>query len=205
MKRGESLMRLKAKTAMALLPLLCAGLAAASGRPFVCAELEDAKPEGLMAYLQHDRTTLKPDCAFFAIERIGLKHYRPAVRTLIAYLDYRVPADPAEANLPPIGRPHSLGYTYPASDALFEIGQAAFPDLVEAIGDPKTTDVAWRNAIQTLHDIGREDVPGAVSLLYKASKASENSDAAYRLRQAAWRMADMCRGAIETACRQALR
>jgi hypothetical protein len=205
MMRDQVLMRLKARTAIALLPLLYAGVAAANGRPFVCAELENAKAEGLLAYLQRDRPSLKPECAFYAMEQVGLKHYQPAVRTLIAYLDYPVPADPAEANLPPIGRPRMLGYTYPASTALLDIGQAAVPDLIEAIGDPKTAEVIWRNAIQTLHDVCSEDVPGAVSRLYRASKASGNSDVSYRLRQAAWRMADLCYGDIANACREALR
>ena len=161
---------LNVRFAAGILAAFCFGTASGAPAAFSCAELEGAKPEVHLEYLQRDRSALRPDCIFYAIDQIGLKHYAPAVKTLIKYLDYRVHEDPSKAGLPVIMRIPTLGSLYPAITALFEIGKPAVSGLVGAIAGPDTTDVARSNAIEALFLIHREDVSEAVALLNRASK-----------------------------------
>jgi hypothetical protein len=195
---------LNAHFAAGILAAFCFGTASGAPAAFSCAELEGAKPEVHLEYLQRDRSALKPDCIFYAIDQIGLKHYAPAIKTLIGYLDYPVPEDPAKARWPVIMRIPTLGSLYPAITALFEIGKPAIPDLVDSIADPDMTDVARSNAIEALFLIHREGVSEAVALLNRASKESTDWQASQRLMDAARRMADMCRGPAINSCMKAL-
>ena len=195
---------LNAHFAAGILAAFCFGTASGAPAAFSCAELEGAKPEVHLEYLQRDRSALKPDCIFYAMDQIGLKHYAPAVKTLIKYLDYRMPEDPAKAGLPVIMRIPTLGSLYPAITALFEIGKPAALDLVGSIADPDTPDVARSNGIEALFLIHREDVSEAVALLNRASKESTDWQASQRLLDAARRMADMCRGPAINSCMKAL-
>ena len=183
-----------------ILAAFCFGTASGAPPAFSCAELEGAKPEVHLEYLQRDHSALRPDCIFYAIDQIGLKHYAPAVK----YLDYRVHEDPTKAHLPVIMRIPTPGSLYPAITALFEIGKPAVPDLVGAIAGPDTTDVARSNSIEALFLIHREDVSEAVALLNRASRESADRQASQRLMDAARRMADMCRGPAINSCMNAL-
>ena len=195
---------MNAHFAAGILAAFCFGTASGAPAAFSCAELEGAKPEVHLEYLQRDRSALKPDCIFYAIDQIGLKHYAPAIKTLIRYLDYPVPEDPAKARWPVIMRIPTLGSLYPAITALFEIGKPAIPDLVDSIADPDMTDVARSNAIEALFLIHREDVSEAVALLNRAGKESADRLASQRLMDAARRMADKCRGPAISSCMKAL-
>jgi hypothetical protein len=190
--------------AAGILAAVCFGTASGAPAAFSRAELEGAKPEVHLEYLQRDRSALKPDCIFYAMDQIGLKHYAPAVKTLIKYLDYRVPEDPAKARWPVVMRFRMLSDIYPATGALFDIGKPAIPDLVASIADPDTSDVARSNAIEALFWIHREDVSEAVALLNRASKESKDWQASQRLMDAARRMADKCRGPAINSCMNAL-
>jgi hypothetical protein len=189
--------------AAGILAAFCFGTASGAPAAFSCAELEGAKPEVHLEYLQRDRSALKPDCIFYAMDQIGLKHYAPAIKTLIRYLDYPVPEDPAKARWPVMRIP-TLGSLYPAITALFEIGKPAALDLAGSIADPDTPDVARSNAIEALFLIHREGVSEAVALLNRASKESTDWQASQRLLDAARRMADMCRGPAISSCMKAL-
>jgi hypothetical protein len=190
--------------AAGILAALCFGSASGAPAVFSCAELEGAKAEVHLEYLQRDRSALKPDCIFYAMDQIGLKHYAPAVKTLIKYLDYRVPEDPSKAGLPVIMRIPTLGSLYPAIPALFEIGKPAALDLVGSIADPDTPDVARSNGIEALFLIHREDVSEAVALLNRAGRESADRLASQRLMDAARRIADKCRGPAISSCMKAL-
>jgi hypothetical protein len=195
---------LNARFAAGILAAFWFGTASGAAAAFSCAELEGAKPEVHLEYLQRDRSALRPDCIFYAMEQIGLKHYAPAVKTLIKYLDYRVPEDPTKARWAVVMRIPMLSDIYPATGALFDIGKPAIPDLVGAIAGPDTSDVARSNAIEALFLIHREDVSEAVALLNRASKESTDWQASQHLMDAARRMADKCRGPAINSCMKAL-
>ena len=183
---------------------LCLGVgpcAVAGGRS--CPELEGAKPQAHLEYLQRDRSTLTPACIAYAADQLGLHQYSPAVKTLVKYLDYRLPEDPARAHLAVISRTPTLGTIYPATTALFEIGEPAVPDLVEAIASSTTSDVARDNAREVVFLIYRSDVAQSVRVLIRASKASSDWEASMRLYNAARETAVKC-GESRNTCMNAL-
>jgi hypothetical protein len=196
---------LKKKVVIFAFASLCIGAGAgeaADGR--LCAELHDAKPQAHLEYLQRDRSTLTAPCIAHAAEQIGLHQYIPAVKTLVRYLDYRLPEDPSRAHRPVISKLPTLGTIYPVIDALFEIGQPAVPDLVEAIASSATSDTARENAVQVVVLIYRSDVAESVRVLMRASKASPDPEASMRLYDAARKTADMCKEPMRNSCMNAL-
>jgi hypothetical protein len=100
--------------------------------------------------------------------------------------------------------PRTLGSIYPATTALFEIGKPAVPDLVEAIANSATSEIARSNAVATVFDIYRSDVTESVQVLMRASKASPDREASMRLYDAARKAADMCRQPGHNSCMSAL-
>jgi hypothetical protein len=98
----------------------------------------------------------------------------------------------------------TLGTIYPATTALFEIGKPAVPDLVEAIANSATSEIARSNAVATVFDIYRSDVAESVRVLMRASKASPDREASMRLYDAARKAADMCRQPGHNSCMSAL-
>ncbi len=104
-----------------ILFMIWLGSAGQAATPPSCAELEGAKPQVQLQYLQHDPASLDPKCIAYAMDQIGLKHYAPAIRTLITYLDYRLPDDPTKPPRALISRTLTLGDTYPACSAVLGI------------------------------------------------------------------------------------
>jgi len=191
------------RLAAGVLAGLCLAPASASPATFSCPALNGAKPEAHLEYLQRERSTLSPDCISSAMDQLGLKHYAPAVKTLIAYLDYRLPDDPAKKRGIIIHIP-TLGDTYPASTALFRIGKPATPNLVEAIANISTSDIARTNAIETLFVIHSGKLSELVTILNRASKESKDLKASDRLRDAAREITYRCQGPDIPLCLAAL-
>lgn len=178
------------------------GASYASPTAYSCAEIDGAKPQRLLEYIQGDRPTLKLGCVVLALQR--LNHYPPAVKALIKYLDYAVPEDPSRAHGPTIARIPTVGERYPAVTSLFEIGRPAAPDLVTAIGEESTSEVARGNAIETLFEIYSGNLAEAVALLHRASVRASGTRSEYLLLDSARNLAGKCRGDGVNACLKAL-
>ncbi len=173
-----------------------------------CAELEGAKPQAHLEYLQRDRSTLNPSCIINAMGEISLAiegqrfdRHTEGVKTL-TYLDYRVPDESKLSGALSLNR-----NPYPASNALSIIGKPVVPALIEAIANSATSDIARSNAIGVIVALhSREDLSEAVRVLRRAAKAKESADweASQRLSDAAQKTAGMCRGLMTNACMDAL-
>ena len=182
---------------------LTSGLALAFGSE-TCPQLERMNPETQLEYLQRDRSALTENCTAYAIELVGRRRSPQVTTTLIRFLDFARPADPARAHLPVNFRIPTLGSIFPATDALFEIGKPAIPDLVKAIAMHSTSDTARNNAIQVIFQIYREDVAEAVRVLNRAAKTSTEWEASQRLFDAAQKTAAMCKEPMRNLCMNAL-
>lgn len=169
-----------------------------------CVELKDSKPAELVAYLQADRSGLKPECIAYAADKIGLYRYAPGVQILIQYIDYRLPVDPRKARSPAVGRAPTLGTIYPATDALLEIGKPAIPSLVQVVAARASSDTARTNAAFVLFEIHGLKVADAVRVLVQASHQAEDRETKFRLFEAARKVADMCKGESQNSCINAL-
>jgi hypothetical protein len=82
----------------------------------------------MLAYLQQDRGTLPYSCIETAIRHLAEARYKPAIKTLIEYLDLKEPG-PQHVFRP--GQP--TAGLYPAAVALSRMGDAAIPYLKRAI------------------------------------------------------------------------
>jgi len=195
----------KRSTGMVRLAGLWLGVSARVIAQTPCAELEGATPQALLEYLQGDRSSLKPACVThaminmsLAIDKKSFDRRAEAIKTLVGFLDYRLPDES------PLQRAISLNRSpIPAYDALFIIGKPVVPSLIEAIASSVTSDIPRANAIEVVFAIySREDLPEAVRVLKWASeaKSSTDSEAYYRLRDAARKLAGKCKGEIEYAC-----
>jgi hypothetical protein len=174
-----------------------------------CVELEGAKLQAQMEYLQRDRSRLNAGCITYAMFQIALPRdgqsfarYPEAVQTIVGYLDYR-PPDVSKLSAA-VSQSRSR---YPATDALFIIGKPVVSDLVETIANPATSDISRFNALSIVFAIySREDVAEAVRILKSAAKAKEstNWEASQRLVDAARKTAGMCQSQMSVVCMDAL-
>jgi hypothetical protein len=172
-----------------------------------CAELEGAKAQVLLDYLQRDQSSLSAACITYAMSHLAyppagelFDRYPEVIKTMVGYLDYRIPDESKLAAAVNHRDP------FPADSALFAVGKPAVPDLLDAIASSVTRDLARSNAIWVLFTIYREDVAEAVRVLKRAAKAKEPTDfeASLRLYDAAKRAADMCTGPYANGCIDAL-
>ncbi len=171
-----------------------------------CTGLIGATAAGNLEYLQRDRALTDPICTAFAIRELGRERYLPAVPALVKALDFKAPE-----TLPQPARPIRpgpitwVGSVYPAANALFQIGKAVVPALLDAIASPKTTDLVVRNVIELLVATYREDPAEAVTVLVHASRARTDHVASQRLWEAAERVSLRCVEPSRNRCLEALR
>lgn len=170
---------------------------------YPCADLENKKPELLLEYLQGERPRLDRNCALYAIEQLGNDHYEAAIKTLIGYLDYRSPDPPSVTLLGVKVTPKLSWAPYLAVDALFQIGKAAIPQLVEAIADASASDLVHNNAGDTVLLIYREDMPEGVAVLARASHARSDPAESIHLVDQARRQAGKCILEMRNDCENA--
>ena len=165
-----------------------------------CAQLEGTKPEAQLAYLQRDRKELDGKCILFAIGHLGTEHYVSASKTLVKYLDYPAPEDPRSGQF--FDHVPMLWNLYPASTALFSIGEATVPDIVAVIADAETSDLIRSNAILVLPGIYSERPPEGVAVVARAASELSKSDAVAgsRLWEAARKVAASCGDRHKTEC-----
>lgn len=177
-----------------------------------CADLEDTKEvRGYLDYLKRDRSALNGSCIEYAISRIiypagspGFSSYpeatkSEAINALVQYLDYRhLARSKAEEAVVSSRDP------YPANTALFVVGKAAVPALIEVIGNPSTPAIARSNATWVIFLLFGTDRPEAVRTLKRAGEASDDAQASLRLFDAARNVAAMCTGPDANVCTDAL-
>jgi HEAT repeat protein len=167
-----------------------------------CAELDGAKAEKLLEYLQGDRASLSEDCVYTATTKLGVAGYTPAIKTLVALLDYRTHGDPERARTGGVRQP---GWPiYPAANALFLIGKPAEPEILKVLAKSDTSDLVRKVAIYALLNIESNEESGPVATLARASREEKDPGASQRLMDAAKEAATKCRPERQTVCINAL-
>jgi hypothetical protein len=136
-----------------------------------CDSLRSASPESLVSFLEANPTSEdNAECFTFAIQKLGEKRYNPAIPALAKLLDFRRPPDEHEKR----GYYIRMRDSYPAVDALFEIGKDALPSVLEVIKTESTSALVRENAVSVWMDINRNETPKAVARLrQEADKASD--------------------------------
>ncbi len=167
-----------------------------------CPKLDGAKPEKLLEYLQGDRGSLGEDCVYVATTKLGVAGYTPAIKTLVALLDYRTQGEPGRARTGVVNQP---GWPiYPAGNALFLIGKPAVPEILKVLAKSDTSDLVRKVAIFTLFEIESDEESGPVATLARASREEKDPGASQRLMDAAKETATKCRPEGRSICIRAL-
>jgi hypothetical protein len=181
------------------------GLASPIFADSACAKLQNTTSTFRVAYLQGAREGLDRGCILYAIRELGNDRFVPAVKTLVAYLDVRLP-DPPNLGTPerPIIPAHIVppGGLYAASEALSQIGQAAVPELLEAIANASTSDLVRDNAADTLFTIYLAE-PRAIAAIVSAAHTKTEPMASIRLMDQARRLASLCIARDRNDCENA--
>ena len=129
-----------------------------------CPVVTGVTPTAIVAYLGRNRAFLDPKCVVATIQQLGQSEDKPAIRTLVEYLDFRRPSTQPELLGIKVADSIPLGDPYPAIAALAEIGNDAVPALLGKLGEPAT--MTFRaNAVVTIIFIKR----GIVSRRYGRS------------------------------------
>lgn len=130
---------------------------------------------------------------FAAIKTLGDKKAKEAIPELIKYLNYEkvyaykqseyaggVKIDGTE-----IGRTIPISGRYPATGALFKIGEPALPALVKVIEEEESNSVRSQNALYAIQQVFVEDGLKAVLYLEKTIPESLTPNGSKRLQLAA--------------------
>jgi hypothetical protein len=159
----------------------------------------------IVAYLTSERKQEDAECIKNALIKLSKFHDSTDSGVLASYLNFEMPSrTTGDNNGSVFTHPSWLGDRYPAIAALVEIGKPSIPAVIDAIGNSDTTEVAWRNAIETIRVIYRDDQVMGVRVLNDANRASPDPARADRLRRAARAAADKCAPYPGTSCKDIL-
>lgn len=171
-----------------------------------CTEAElqtKATPAAALAYLKGDRQNRSSSCVIQAIRILGTDgHYKPAIDTLVSYLDFEVPVQP--------GRPIVVlaGVTsgfYPAADALYRMDKLALPAVEHALTNDDFPAQGRVNAAKVLFNLRFRDAPQAViRLIVLAARNAKDVDTQDALQKTAKELARSCWNDTRQKCQEAL-
>jgi len=157
------------------------------------------RPEPALAYLKHDRATLRPECIRSAIEVLRHYQYRPAIDVLFKYLDFTPtpPGVPASADASqPTAR------EYPAADALYTFGKTMLPRVKGVIRNDEETALARFNAARIYFALVHSPEP--IRFIIQAAKETTDPQATTKLVQFAEDAVPHCSEEQRAECKHAL-
>jgi len=126
-----------------------------------------------------------PESKVDAIQRLGLIGDSRAVPILIAYIDFERKFEERQkstkASVDHWDEPRSVATRFPAITALYQIGNASVPALIELIEDNPADMIKSQNALFTIHFIFRDDLSEAIYRLESGAKSQNNEEKRKRL------------------------
>ena len=135
------------------------------------------------------------ECIVAAIHKLYKVRSKEAIDILIEYLDYE-PWKEEQVVTGSNAEP-------PAVDELFAVGRPALPALVKVLERTDISNVARKNAVQTIMLIYRDDPPAGISFLVKEAAKTSDGESSL-LRQAASDALRWCSGKHHDQCELAL-
>ncbi len=166
-----------------------------------CQSLTESNPAAMLSYLQQDRGILESSCIQRAIRNLGAENLgveeKPAVRTLITYLDFKQPGPVF------VMHPGPTGGLFPAAEALAKIGGPAIPALRNALSSDENNKLQRVNAARTYLFLVR-DKASAISFVAKTSRSSPDRDVGDALMHVAENAAKYCEPNDQKRCKEAL-
>jgi hypothetical protein len=163
-----------------------------------CQGFEGKTSQAALAYLKQERTTLEPACIYDAILILEGDRYKPAVPTLLQYLDFKNP----DAEIAHKARTGPTADFYPAADALSYFGDAVIPAMQQVITSEDSTKVSRLNAASVYFALRPK--PSTIALIAKAARDTGDREAGGALAGLAAQMAAHCDKAEQDDCKKAL-
>lgn len=162
-----------------------------------CITLKDGDIQLLEFLKETKRTRKESACIVYAIKELWAHEYFDAIEVLTTYLDFENPRK-SDINARTISR------TYPATEALFAMGNQSLPALLKILSSEKPSQKARDNAIYTVMMIHRTNMPQGVKLIKTAAIHAETSLAKEYLNKAAEAAIEWCIDQQRTRCEAAL-
>jgi hypothetical protein len=156
--RGEGLSRL-----CGICVLMASGLMAQQKVP-QCQGFEGKTSQAALAYLKQERTTLEPACIYDAILILEGDRYKPAIPTLLQYLDFKNP----DAEIAHTARVGPTVNFYPAADALGSFGEMVIPAMQQVITSEDFIKVSRLNAASVYFWL--KPKPSTLAFIAKAAR-----------------------------------
>jgi|SRR5579864_122644 len=148
----------------------------ASCAAWECKELGNAPPQELVSYLESATlSSQNAECVTYAIERLGLLKYEPAVPALARLLDFRRPLTSREKHGIYL-HVQTVEEIYPAANALQRIGKGSEAAVLDAIRAGRGSEQARDNAVFVWMEIFKYEAPEGVARL--KHEADETADVA---------------------------
>lgn len=189
--------------AIILLAVLC--IAAGNGFAQSCSFSGGTETDAV-AYLRDadSKQTINAECILRALRQLTASTSPDAIQVVIEYLDYSTPPE-MERNLHDarFGR-STVASRYVATNTLASIGDPALPYLIDAIASGRQSEVADKNALETILSIYKGNQPQGVR--YLLTEAAHRSDPAQKaaLQKAAKVAAQLCSHSYREGCEAAL-
>ena|SRR5690348_10269736 len=170
-----------------------------------CTEAElpiKASPAAALAYLKGDRQNLSSSCVIQAIRILGTDgHYKPAIDTLVSYLDFKVPLQPGRPIMVVAGVTHGF---YPAADALDRM-ENALPAVERAVTSDNLPIQGRVNAAKVFFGLRFHDRPQeVVRLIVLAARNAKDVDTQDALQKVAKELARSCSNDVRQKCQEAV-
>jgi hypothetical protein len=163
---------------------------------------EKASPAAALAYLKGDRQNLSSACVIQAISILGTDgHYKPAIDTLVSYLDFKVPEQPGVPMALVAGVTRGL---YPSADALARMDKPALPAVKRALLNEDLPTQSRVNAAKVLRGLEWHDKPEAIRLIVLAARNAKDVDTEDALQKEAKDLVRWCTDDEREKCQEAL-
>jgi hypothetical protein len=163
-----------------------------------CQGFEGKTSQAALAYLKQERTTLEPACIYDAILILRRDSYKPAIPTLLQYLDFKNP----DAEIVHQARVGPTTNFYPAADALGSFGEMVIPAMQQVITSEDSNKVSRLNAASVYFWV--KPKPSTFAFIAKAARETGDRETGDALAGLAAKVVNHCDKAEQDDCKKAL-
>jgi hypothetical protein len=163
-----------------------------------CQGFEGKTSQAALAYLKQERTTLEPACIYLAILILEGDRYKPAIPTLLQYLDFKNP----DAEIAHKARTGPTADFFPAADALSYFGDEVIPAMQQVITSEDANKISRLNAASVYFSV--KPKPSTFAFIAKAARDTGDRETGDALAGLAAKMVNHCDKAEQDDCKKAL-
>jgi hypothetical protein len=163
-----------------------------------CQRFEGKTSQAALAYLKQEQTTLEPACIYDAILILEGDSYKPAIPTLLQYVDFKNP----DAEIVHTARVGPTANFYPAADALGSFGEMVISAMQQVITSEDSNKVSRLNAASVYFWL--KPKPSTFAFIAKAARDTGDRETGDALAGLAAKMVNHCEKTEQDDCKKAL-